>query len=217
MTPQNIVNMAKLWGYGAIALTDHNSALNCVALSRAAQRIGITFIPGMELCTAEEVHIVCLFRSTEASLDFSHYVKSTLFPIKNKPSVFGEQLICDEFDNITEKEENLLITASNIQTHQAVETVKKYDGICFPAHIDRSSFSILSNLGTIDESFGFKFAEITDSARIPELTKNQPHLNKLTILSNSDAHCLEQMRRPQEFIEVAENSSEAVFEYLKSL
>lgn len=214
MTPNNIVNFAKIMGYDVIALTDHNTALNCPAVAKIAEENGITFIPGMELCTSEEVHIVCLFYTLEDALSFSEYVKSTMPPIKNKPSVFGEQLICDENDIVVGQEETLLVTASGISTERVVKKVAEYNGICYPAHIDRSSFSILSNLGTIDEYFGFKCAEIYDIIKEPELKEKHPYLKKLKILSDSDAHYLENMRLPQQAIEVPENKVKTILDYL---
>jgi len=214
MTPNNIVNLAKIMGYDVIALTDHNTAKNCPAVAKIAEKNGITFIPGMELCTSEEVHIVCLFYDLEDALSFSDYVKSTMPPIKNKPSVFGEQLICDENDNVIVKEETLLITASGISTEKVVKKVAEYNGICYPAHIDRSSFSILSNLGMIDEYFGFKCAEIFDIEKEKELKEKHPHLNKLKILSDSDAHHLENMRVPEQVIDVPENNIKAILDFL---
>ena len=214
MTPNNIVNYAKIMGYDVIALTDHNTALNCPAVAKIAEENGITFIPGMELCTSEEVHIVCLFYTLEDALNFSEYVKSTMPPIKNKPSVFGEQLICDENDNVIGQEEILLVTASGISTEKVVKKVAEYNGICYPAHIDRSSFSILSNLGIIDEYFGFTCAEIYDTLKMIELKKIHPYFEKLKILSDSDAHYLENMRVSQQIIDVPENNVNAILDHL---
>lgn len=213
MTPQNIVNMSKIMGYDAIALTDHNTALNCPAVVSAGEKAGIIVIPGMELCTSEEVHVVCLFPDVEKALAFSEYVYSTLPPIKNKPSVFGEQLICDENDNVTGTEEKLLITASSIGCTKVKEIVKNYGGICYPAHIDRPSYSILSNLGMIDESFGFTCAEIYDATKKQELKKNHPYLNNIKIISDSDAHYLENMRIPENTIDIKSCDIKSIFEY----
>ncbi len=214
MTPNNIINFAKIMGYDAIALTDHNTALNCPAVAKLAEKNDITFIPGMELCTSEEVHVVCLFYTLEDALNFSNYVKSTMPPIKNKPAVFGEQSICDENDNIIGQEDILLVTASGISTEKVVKKVAEYNGICYPAHIDRSSFSILSNLGMIDDYFGFKCVEIYDITKENELKEKHPYLNKLKILSDSDAHYLENMRLPQQVIDAPENNRKAILDYL---
>ncbi len=216
MTPQNIVNMSKIMGYHAIALTDHNTTGNCEAVIKAGKEIGLTVIPGMELCTSEEVHIVCLFPDIEKANKFSEYVYSTLPPVKNKPSVFGEQTKMNENDEITGTEEKLLITASSISCAKVVDTLKEFGGICYPAHIDRSSFSILSNLGMIDGSFGFSCAEIFDSSKEEDLKQKHPYLKELKIISDSDAHYLENMRIPENcYIEVKDNTIESIFEYFK--
>ncbi len=216
MTPNNIVNMSKLMGYDIIALTDHNTCGNCEAAMKVGEAVGLTVIPGMELCTSEEVHIVCLFPTLEDAKNFSDYVYSTLPPIKNKPKIFGEQAICDENDNIIGYEEKLLITASGISTAKAVETVAKYNGICYPAHIDRSSFSILSNLGVIDESFGFKCVEIFDISRADELKEKHPIINNMRVVTDSDAHYLENMRIPEKcFIHLPDHKIETMIDWLK--
>ncbi len=216
MTPQNIVNMAKIMGYNAIALTDHNTCGNCEAVVKIGKELGITVIPGIELCTSEEVHVVCLFPDCEKANKFSDYVYSTLPPVKNKPNIFGEQIKMNENDQVVGFEEKLLITASGISCARAVETVKSFGGICYPAHIDRSSFSILSNLGTIDESFGFTCAEIFDLSKEAELKQKHPYLNNLKIISDSDAHYLENMRIPEAcYIEIESNSVEAILAYLE--
>ena len=214
MTPQNIVNMSKIMGYDVIALTDHNTSRNCPAVMKAGENAGLLVIPGMELCTSEEVHVVCLFPTLEKALQFSDYVYETLPPVKNKPSIFGDQLICDENDEIIGNEERLLITASGISCMKVVETVRGFGGICYPAHVDRSSFSILSNLGTIDESFGFTCAEIYDTIKEAELKAQYPYLNSLKIISDSDAHYLEKMRIPESYIELPELTIDEIFDYL---
>ena len=216
MTPNNIVNIAKLYDLDVIALTDHNSALNCEAVMEAGKEIGLLVVPGMELCTSEEVHVVCLFPDLKSSVKFSNYIHSTLPPIRNKPTVFGEQLVFDKNDNVLGFEHTLLITASTVSTNDVAELVESYGGVCFPAHIDRNSYSIISNLGTIDSSFNFKCAEVADIDTLENLKSQHPYLNQLKILSSSDAHYLEHMRLKENFIETEESSISAVLEYLKS-
>lgn len=216
MTPQNIVNLAKLLDIDAIAVTDHNTCGNCRAVITAGKQAGITVLPGMELTTSEEVHIVCLFPHIDNAERFSDFIRSGLPPIKNKPSVFGEQLYMDENDNVTGSEETLLITASTVTCSAAVKTVESFGGICFPAHVDRSSFSIISNLGIIDESFGFRFAEIFDISRETQLKEKYPYLNELNILSHSDAHYLENMRPAITSVFPKSDTAEDIIDYFKS-
>ncbi len=216
MTPNNIVNMAKLYDLDVIALTDHNSTLNCKAVMEAGKEIGLLVIPGMELCTSEEVHLVCLFPDLESATKFSDYIRSTLPPIRNKPTVFGEQLVFDKNDNVLGFEHTLLITASTVSTNDAAELIESYGGVCFPAHVDRNSYSIISNLGTIDSSFNFQCAEVADTDTLESLKKQHPYLNEMRILSSSDAHYLEHMRLAQHSIDVDEISIEAILNFLKS-
>lgn len=98
MTPNNIVNMAKLKGLTCIALTDHNTAMNCRATAMAARQAGLGFIPGMELSTAEDIHLICLFPDCDKAEAFSRRVAEALPPVKNKPRIYGHQIRLDELD-----------------------------------------------------------------------------------------------------------------------
>lgn len=217
MTPYNLVNMAKLLGLDIIALTDHNTCENCASAIKAGEQIGLTVIPGMELCTSEEVHVVCLFPDVESAKSFSDYVLSTMPPVKNRPEIFGEQLIMDECDNVIGSQEKLLTLASSISISDVVSTVESYGGVCYPAHIDRSSYSVLSNLGMITEDMCFSAVEMTAEADREALTAMHPILEGTAIFVDSDAHYLENMKDAENIIELPENSINAVIEYIKSL
>ena len=216
MTPYNLVNMAKLLGYDIIALTDHNSCLNCPAALKAGEEAGITVVPGMELCTSEAIHAVCLFPDLEKALEFSDYVKSTMPPVKNDASIFGEQLIMDSTDRIIGNEEILLTAASGISIDDAVKEVSRFGGAVFPAHLDRASYSVLSVLGFMYPEMGFAAAEFTHKAYIPQYEEKHPLLKEMKKLRNSDAHYLENMVEPSVEIDLPECSAEAVVSYLNS-
>lgn len=216
MTPYNLVNMAKLLGYDIIALTDHNSCLNCPAALKAGEDAGITVVPGMELCTSEEIHAVCLFPDLKNALEFSDYVKSTMPPVKNDASIFGEQLVMDSTDRIIGNEEILLTAASGISIDDAVKEVSRFGGAVFPAHLDRASYSVLSVLGFMYPEMGFAAAEFTHKAYIPQYEEKHPLLKEMKKLRNSDAHYLENMVEPSVEIDLPECSAEAVVSYLNS-
>ena len=132
MTPNNIVNMARLAGLDMIALTDHNSCKNCPAILKVAERAGIVALAGMELCTAEECHVVCLFPDIGAAMEFDAMVEKTLPPIRNRPDAFGEQVIMDDGDKAAGSYETLLITASSISIDDVARIVGEYRGIALP-------------------------------------------------------------------------------------
>ena len=217
MTPYNLVNMAKLLGLDIIALTDHNTCENCASAVKAGEAIGLTVIPGMELCTSEEVHVVCLFPDVESAMKFSDYVISSMPPVKNRPDIFGEQLIMDETDNVIGNQEKLLTIASAISISDVCRTVEDYGGVCYPAHIDRSSYSVLSNLGMITEDMGFNAVEMTAEADRNALISMHPILEGATIFVDSDAHYLENMKDAENIIDIPENTAKAVIDFIKSL
>lgn len=191
MTPYNLVNMAKVMGLDAIALTDHNTSLNCPAAVKAGEEAGILVLPGMELCVSEEAHIVCLFGEVQAALEFSRYVETRAPDIPNRPEIFGEQRIMNGSDEIAGLYDKLLLTAADISVEEVHALVASYGGICYPAHIDRDSYSVISALGAFSETWGFTAAEMTRNADKQSYTQRYPALAGLPVVCNSDAHYLE--------------------------
>ena len=217
MTPNNIVNMAKLLGLDVIALTDHNTSLNCEAAIKVGEEIGVLVIPGMELTTAEDIHAVCLFPTLEKALAFSDYVDANRIKVKNKAHIYGRQVIMDENDEEIGELEHLLLPASFIGIAEAYAKAKEFGGICYPAHIDRDSLSILSVLGEIDPACGFRTAELADVSKLDELKQQHPILNDMHIVTCSDAHYLENMKDAQNTLDLPELTREAVIQALDAV
>ena len=142
MTPNNIAGMAALAGLNIVALTDHNTCRNCPAFFAAAKKQGIIPIAGMELTTAEDIHVVCLFESIDDALAFSDEVDSRRIRIRNRVDIFGEQYIMDGEDEIVGTEDDLLSNATTVTVDEAPTLVKKHNGVCFPAHVDREASSM---------------------------------------------------------------------------
>ncbi len=192
MTPGNIAGMATLNGLQIVALTDHNTAKNCPAFFRAAKGYGLIPIAGMELTTAEDIHVVCLFRTLEAALDFDRFVEGRRFPIKNKPAIFGQQLLIGENDEIVGEEEILLINAVNLSIEEAHKEVTSRGGVCYPAHIDRTSNGIIAMLGDFPPEPQFTAFELNDAASLGDATQRHPLLTERSLVhvAASDAHYL---------------------------
>lgn len=130
--------------------------------------------------------------------------------VKNRVNIYGEQIIMNELDEPIGEIEHLLLPATDISIMHAYAKVKEFGGICYPAHIDRDSLSILSVLGEIDESCGFKTAELADISKLDELKKHHPILDTLHIITCSDAHYLENMRGAENTLELEELTAECV-------
>jgi len=206
MTPANIIGMAMLKELDVIAVTDHNSCKNCPAVLKLADENHMIAIPGMELCTLEEVHVICLFEELEDALRFGQYVSSKMFPILNKEKIFGRQEICDEEDHIIGTEPYLLINATDISFDSLKALMKEFHGVAIPAHIDKASNSLLSNLGFIPPDADFACAEIKNLDKLHELRKQNPYLEQCNIITNSDAHYLEHINEPVNFLYVESKS-----------
>lgn len=217
MTPSNIVGMAALKGLDVIALTDHSSCKNCPAFIKLAESYGVIALAGMELTTAEEVHVVCLFGELEQALEWDRYVYEKLPNFPNSEKIFGKQQILDENDNIIGTEPKLLINATEISFDEVYGLLESYGGVMLPAHIDKSANSLIANLGFIPPDSRFTCAEVKHTGFLDRLLAEHPYLNKCNILTDSDAHYLGDISEPVNFITAASKSHADILKAISSL
>ncbi len=190
MTPSNITGMALLNGLNIVALTDHNTSKNCPALFAQARMKGIIPVAGMELTTAEDIHVVCLFRELADAMKFDRFVESCRIPFPNSPEIFGNQYIVDENDEICGEEESLLINATTLTLEDAYREVLSRGGVCYPAHIDRPSNGIVEILGTFPEDPHYTAYELNSADSLEEYLTRFPILGNMPRAISSDAHYL---------------------------
>lgn len=214
MTPNNIVNMAKLKGLDMIAITDHNCARNARPLMECGRNAGLLVLPGMEVETAEEVHVLTLFSQLGQCLEMERLVLAAMPILENHEEIFGEQFVCDSMDEIVDRENRMLVTASSLSIQQVVALATKNGGICIPAHVDKTSYSVISNLGFIPEELNFTAVEVSKKTSYQEALYQYPYLAKYRILNSSDAHYLWDISEAEAYIEVSELSANAVLETL---
>jgi PHP family Zn ribbon phosphoesterase len=215
MTPGNIVGMAKVKGLDVIALTDHNTCKNCGAAMAAGEKLGVLVLPGMELCTAEDIHVVCLFEELAGAEGFAEEVYRWLPDIPNRPDIFGEQQIMDECDQLIGTEPRLLLNAAAIGVDEAVATAARFGGAAFPAHIDRSANGIMGILGGIPPEAGFTSAELSAGCDEAAFFRDNPQLRGYQILKNSDAHYLWTINECQNSIDLPQMSTGALIALIK--
>lgn len=209
MTPNNIVNMSIIKGLDIIAVTDHNSCGNVESVMKVADG-KILVVPGMEIETSEEIHVVSYFPDLESALKTEAVVKENLPFIENNTEIYGNQYFMDENDEITGEEKSLLVSATTLDLYSVIRLVKDNGGVPVPAHIDRSSYSVLSNLGFLPEDLGVSAIEITPRRR--KLLED--NYQKYNILSNSDAHYLENISEYEFYMELIDKSIKEVLKYL---
>ncbi|MCD8300969.1 MAG: PHP domain-containing protein [Clostridiales bacterium] len=211
-TPANIVGMAKVIGLDLIALTDHSSCKNCPAFAAAADAYGMRVLFGMELTTAEEVHVLCYFATLDDAMAFDAYVYGHLPDIPNVPAFFGNQYIYGSDDTITGTELKLLISATDIPFDAVYDLVCSYHGIMVPAHITKATTSLLGNLGFIPDGSKFTCIELKNKAEWSVLQNTYPHLKHCNMITSSDAHDLNSLNEPVNFLEVKDKSTISILE-----
>jgi len=199
LSPKRLLELGAARGVKIMALTDHNSSLNCPAFAKLSHKYGIIPIFGMEATTSEEVHVLCLFTSLEASMAFNDYAYSILTPFLNNPEKTGDQVYVDEDDNIEGEVEYYLINPLDISIDNIGAKVIEYGGIVIPAHVDRPAFSMTSQLGIVVEG---PWAAV-ECVRLPPAVNNSL-LDTLNypLMTSSDAHFCEHVGRRSFFLDV---------------
>lgn len=205
MSPKRIVKKARVEKLDIIGICDHNSAENVQAAINAANKVckdsppkadrpcppqRVKVLPGMEITTAEEVHIIGLFDEVQDVLKLQKIVYENLLPDENKPEVFGEQIIVNEFDEVEGYNNRLLIGAASLTVKNLITIINNLNGLAVASHIDREGFSIIGQLGFIPEDLELEAIEISPNITPAEAIKNYPEIQKFPIITCSDAHFL---------------------------
>ncbi|MFO7153605.1 MAG: PHP domain-containing protein [Caldicoprobacter oshimai] len=209
MTPNNIVNMAVLKGLDAIAITDHNSCDNVKAIMKVADD-RVLVLPGMEVQTKEDVHLLCYFDDIKSLLDFDAHIRNFMPKMPNVPHIFGNQYIMDENDQIIGEREHLLLSSLDLSVDQIVQLVSQRGGVVVPAHVDRPSYSIISQLGLIPPDLGFNVLEVSKFD-----TNYTMYLQGFRYIHSSDAHQLGQILEREMLIDIYNVSLTAIIQWFK--
>ena len=210
MTPNNIVGMAFIKGLDVIAVCDHNSARNLPAVKAAADLMNVLLLPGMELTTREEAHMLCYFRTVQACMAFGKEIYAHLAPTPNDERFFGRQQVMNEQDEEIGVEERLLIGATDLSLAECTGEVRRRGGIAVPAHINRGSSGLLVNLGLMPEEPSFPLVETW-----AELPINEELLRGRGVLNASDAHQLGSIREAVFALDTERFSLGGLWDWLK--
>ncbi|MDD4081738.1 MAG: PHP domain-containing protein [Eubacteriales bacterium] len=205
MTPGNVCAMAALKDLGIIAVTDHNSAGNLRAFSKVCRAKGILLLPGIEVCTSEEVHVLAYFPTVSQAERMGDWCRQQLMGQKNKPDFFGRQRLLDWEDRVTGEEDALLIGALAADLNQVCGIVRALDGVPVPAHVYRS-YGLMKVLGFFPPEAGFRAAEAGRDERLPE---------GMTALCSSDAHELGAIAEPEQKLPLKTRSAQSVLALLR--
>jgi predicted metal-dependent phosphoesterase TrpH len=194
MSPRKIVAEVEQRGIDIIGVCDHNSAQNVPGLLRAAAGHRVVVLPGMEVCTSEEIHVLALFDNVESALELQGIVYANLAG-ENNPEVFGQQVIANEFDEVEGFQVRLLIGAADLTVEDTVGAIHRLGGLAIASHIDRESYSVIGQLGFIPATIRFDALEISSNTSDAEAQKRFQEYRQYVFVRNSDAHRLADIGR----------------------
>ncbi len=193
MIPPLIVRRALECGLRLIAVTDHNTAGNCAAMMQAARGAGLTVLPGMEVQTREEVHVLCLFDTLAQALAWEVVVYAALPDALNPEDAFGAQYVVDAEGEYVRTETRLLLTSTDLSLDDVVAQVNALGGAAIPAHVDRPMFGLLAQLGFAPPGLDVAAMEISRHTDAAMLVGEHPELAAWPLITGSDAHRLDEM------------------------
>jgi predicted metal-dependent phosphoesterase TrpH len=185
MSPSGILSAAKKKEIDILGICDHNSTENSLAIMNSAKEMEISIIPGMEVTSQEEVHILALFDDIENACKLQQSIYDNL-PGKNDPDAFGMQVIVNEEEEVEGFNEKLLIGATTIPLDEIIPLIHSLEGIAIASHIDRDAFSLIGQLGFIPENLALDALEVSPRVSFEEAQRNFPYNYPITC--SSDAH-----------------------------
>jgi PHP family Zn ribbon phosphoesterase len=185
MSPHIILKAAKKKEIDIIGICDHNSSENSRAVMNAARKMNIIVFPGMEVTSQEEVHVLALFDDIESALKLQEHVYANL-PGENDEEAFGMQVIVNEKEEVLGLSNKLLIGATTIPLEKIIKIIHSLNGIAIASHIDRESFSLISQLGFIPDNLELDALEISPAITPQEARKR--YSENYPITCSSDAH-----------------------------
>ncbi|AZR73308.1 histidinol phosphatase [Anoxybacter fermentans] len=192
MTPANILKIAQRRGIEILAVTDHNSAENIEVLFELAKGSGVYILPGMEVETKEEVHLVVLFDTLEQVLALQELVYRHLPLLENDENHFGPQLLTDLKDNFVDRVSRLLAVSISLSLDEVVAHVERLGGLVYPAHVDRQRNSILTQLGFIPSEPAFLALEVSN--RYFERGEFNPLFKNYPLIPAADVHFIDSLQ-----------------------
>jgi PHP family Zn ribbon phosphoesterase len=192
MIPPLIVQEALERHIDIIAITDHNASANVRAVQKAADGTGLTVLPGMEVQSHEDVHLLCLFASLADLEAWQHQVDHSLPDELNPADHLGEQFVVDEHGEFIRSEARLLLTATEFSIEEIIEHVNLLSGIVIPAHVDRTVYGLFPTLGFLADWWHFPALEISRHIKPEILHEKFPTSKNHPLIQSGDVHRLDE-------------------------
>lgn len=202
MSPSAIIQKAKERELNLIGLTDHNSTLNAAVTQQIGAANGIAVLMGAEVTTKEEIHCLSFMPNLERLAEFQKFLDSKVIFFENDTDKFGYQFVVDAEENIIDEVPHLLINALDLTMLDLQKKVYELGGIFIPAHVDRSSYSISSQLVFVPDHLKFQALELSFYARRNKFFDNFPWFSDYNFIQSSDAHYINDIGKISSLLEM---------------
>jgi len=187
MYPRAVVEKSLAEGLDVIAICDHNAMENVQFVLKSAEGKPLTVLPGMEITSSEEVHLLAFFDKLEDLMNIQNIIYDHL-PGENREKIFGVQTIVNSTDELVGVNRRFLLGSTEIPLLEIIDHIHHFGGLAIASHIDRGSFSIISQLGFIDPDINLDALEVTKRTGIKGARSKYPELSHFPIVVSSDAH-----------------------------
>jgi 3',5'-nucleoside bisphosphate phosphatase len=216
ISPKRIVEKAHQEGLSIIFITDHNSIENAEAAMKTAGKYkNIKVYPGMEVTSREEVHTLALFEDIGSASAMQNELYGYL-PDAVSEKEYNEQVIANEFDEVEGFCRKSLYSAANLSIEEIVSLIHQYKGLAIAAHIDRESFSVISQLGFIPDNLKYDALEVSQNTSIEQAKiKYREYSNSYNFVKGSDSHWLEAIGGVFTEYEAKDNSFSSFASFIK--
>ncbi len=145
-------------------------------------------LPGVELATEEEAHILGLFDAGTDLAQLLTAVYEKLPDIPSRRSFVEDQVIVDAEDGVTGFNPHCLIGATTLTVYEAVDLIHRHGGLAVASHVDREAFSVISQLGFIPPDLRLDAVEVSPLLSFDEARAAFGPLSPLPLVRFSDAH-----------------------------
>ena len=183
MIPPSIDGAAIRAGLDVIAITDHNASENVAAVASACEP-ELAVLGGMEITTAEEIHILAICADIDTLTALQREVYEHL-PGENDAARFGDQYIVDSEGYIVGSNTHLLSGATDLGIDEVAKLIRRYGRLAIACHIDRMSFSVISQLGFVPNNLELDAIEVSKAAGEEYFEADR---YPFPIITGSDAH-----------------------------
>ncbi len=209
MSPKKIIRRSLDKGLDLIAICDHNTAENVGAVMKAGKDQGLWVLPGIEICSKEEVHILALFDELDTTLTMQDYVYANLTG-NNKPEVFGYQVVANEHDEVLGENPRLLIGATQLGIYDIVEKTHSLGGLSLSSHVDRTAYGVIGQLGFIPSDLKIDGVEVSYRVSLDKAGDEVAGIGKFPCTTASDAHFLDDIGKVWTVFVIAQPSIDEI-------